>query len=80
MLGFDCVGWINPLRYTGYFIHQKLPYSVHRVFLGLSWVSNEITIVPVHGINWLLAIMQEGHFYCEVGIASLNVIQGTFRH
>jgi len=69
MLGFDCVSWINPLRPTGYFIyhqveHQKLLYSVHRVFLWLSWVWNEITIMPLHGINWLLFIMQEGRFYC----------------
>jgi hypothetical protein len=35
--------------------------------------------MPLHGINWLLVIMQEVRFYCEVGIVSLNVIQVTFR-
>ena len=81
---YRCQGGSQPfkarsLRYISPVLTFTNPtFCPHSVFMGFVWIWEQITIISLCSINWLVFITDTESVYCAVRTESLYIIQVVF--
>ena len=58
---------------------QNYTFCPHSAFMCFVWISEQVVIISLHKINWLVFITETDSVYCAVRTESLYIIQGNAR-
>jgi len=62
------------LRGTYWVFKCNSTFCPHTVFMCFVWISEQIAIISLYNINWLVFIIETECVYCAVRIESLNLL------
>jgi len=68
---------------TGHYMYQQFntisTFSPHSVLMCFVWISEQIAIISLYNINWLVCITESECVYCAVRTGSLYINQTDLR-